>query len=110
MTTRELSNQLTALSDSVRTTFQLIGRLSKLNLTPGSIPQDGDRDTDVRIELTQDIHEGLKQHEEILDLLKQESDDLNAPHARHSRRDSVRDTERARIAALIARLGEDLKQ
>ena len=108
MSTRDLSTRLNALSDSVRVTFQLIGRLSKLSFTPGSTPLEGDGD--VRVELTQDIHEGLKQHEETLELLKQEVEDLTASSSRHQRRDSNKDRERSRLAASVARLGEDLKQ
>ena len=105
MTTRELSTQLTALSESVRDTFQLIGRLSKLSFQPGSTPlESGDRNNDVRIELTQDIHEGLKQHEDTLELLKTELNDLVPSSTRYSRRDTERDTERARLSAQAAAL------
>lgn len=108
MSTLELSNSLSSLSDSVRVTFQLINRLSKLSFAPGSTPLEGDGD--VRVELTQDIHEGLKQHQDTLELLRQEADDLPAVSARHSKRDSEREKDRVRITAQLARLGEEVKQ
>jgi len=108
MNTKELSSQLAALSDSVRTTFQLIGRLSKLSFAPGSTPLQGDGD--VRVELVQDIYESLKQHDESFELLRQEIEDLNTNSGRTSRRDSEKSRERARLSAQVARLGEDLKQ
>jgi len=111
MTTLELSSQLTALSESVRTTLHLIGRLSKLNFQPGSTPlESGDRNTDVCVELTQDIHEGLKQQEETLELLKSELEDITASSGRHSRRDDVKEKERTRLTGQAARLSEELKQ
>ena len=108
MSTQKLSIRLSTLSDSLRTTLQLISRLSKLSFAPGSTPLEGDGD--VRVELTQDIRDSLKQHEEDLEYLSQEVEDLTVSGGRHSRRDSNKDRDRARLAAQVARLGEDLKQ
>lgn len=120
-----LSNQLTALADSLRTTNTLITQLSKLHFQPGSEPLDNDSST-VRVELSQDIHDSLKQLEEDLDLLQQEAQDLAAPTGSSSsasvtphlplhtarRRETLtteRERERARVAASLARLTEGLK-
>jgi len=108
MSIRALSEQVAALSDSVRTTVQLTGRLSKLSFAPGSTPLDGG--ADVRVELTQDIHESLKQHEESFELIKQEADELTATSGRHPRRGSEKEREKAKLIAQVARLGEDIKQ
>lgn len=109
MSTQIVSANLAALSDSIKVTFQLIHRLSKLSFQPGSTPLD--EHGDVRLELTQDIRDHLKQNEDQLETLKQEADDLiNVGPTTHRRRDSIKDRERARIAAQVARLEEELKQ
>jgi protein transport protein SEC20 len=120
-TAQSLTTRLSTLSDSHKTTLQLIQRLSKLSFQPGSTPLDTE-EGDVRIELTSDIHESLKQQEEDLELLRQEIEDWaweDPQHAAHSlrRKDSERDNsrekererEKLRIRVQVARLGEDLK-
>lgn len=107
MTTTQFSQQLSQLSESLKATNSLITRLSKLSFQPGSEPLDSENT--VRVELAQDIHEGLKQLEEDLELLKQEAEDLTVVSPGQKRRDSERDRDRARLAAQVARLGEDLR-
>ncbi len=110
MSIQYLSKRLYALSESPKTTLHLIHRLSKLTFDPGSTPVDGD-EGDVRVELSSDIHESLKQQEEDLDLLRQEVEEItSAAYVNGRRRDSDRDRERARLAAQVARLGEDLRK
>lgn len=99
-----LTSQLAQLSDSLKATNALTTRLSKLSFQPGSEPLSNS--SSVRIELAQDIHDSLKQLEEDLELLKQEAED---PQHSSRRRDSVRDGEKVRIQAQIARLDEDLR-
>lgn len=109
MSIQQVSEGLAALSDSIKTTFQLISRLSKLSSQPGSAARDDDGDA--RLEATQDIHDNLKQHEDTLEALKQEAEDLTTTGAGgHRRRDSTKERERLRVAAQLARLEEDLKQ
>ncbi|KAF2001208.1 Sec20-domain-containing protein [Amniculicola lignicola CBS 123094] len=115
ITTQTLSNRLTALSENNKGLTQLIQRLSKLDFQPGSVPLTssnaaGDVDADARVELTAEIHETLKQLEEDLELLRQEVEDVvqsSAPNSR--RRDSSRESEKSRLAVLLARLTEDLR-
>jgi enamine deaminase RidA (YjgF/YER057c/UK114 family) len=109
MTNQSVLDTLSQLSDNIKITFQLIGRLSKLSFQPGSTPLQGDGD--VRIELAHDIRDALKQHDDTLDTLRQEIEDV-VEFGTYSqrRRDSLKDRERARIAAQLARLDEDLKQ
>ncbi|KAK4550186.1 hypothetical protein LTR36_003153 [Oleoguttula mirabilis] len=107
MTTTPLAQQLTQLADSLKGTNALITRLSKLAFQPGSEPLDSENS--VRIELSQDIHDGLKQLEEDLELLKQEAEDFTAGSGPHKRRDSEKDRDQARLSAQVARLGEDLR-
>lgn len=107
MTTAQLSQQLSQLFESLKSTNALITRLSKLSFQPGSEPLDAENT--VRIELAQDIHDGLKQLEEDLELLKQESEDLDTRSGHGRRRDSERDREGTRLNAQVARLGEDLR-
>ncbi|KAK3709265.1 Protein transport protein sec20 [Vermiconidia calcicola] len=102
--TTQLAQQLSQLSDSLKSTNTLITRLSKLSFQPGSEPLDSS--SSVRIELAQDIHDSLKQLEEDLELLKQEAEDLSTAHRR---RDSDRDRDRARLSAQVVRLDEDLR-
>lgn len=109
MTNQSVLDTLSQLSDNIKITFQLIGRLSKLSFQPGSTPLQGDGD--VRIELAHDIRDALKQHDDTLDTIRQEIEDV-VEFGTYSqrRRDSLKDRERARIAAQLARLDEDLKQ
>lgn len=110
MTTPALSTRLTALSDANKTTLQLIHRLAKLHFQPGSTPLDSE-EGDVRVELSSEIHDSLKQQEEELDLLKQEAEDIaSGGLAPSRRRDSEKDRERARLSVQVARLEEDLRQ
>ena len=109
MTNQSVLDTLSRLSDNIKLTFQLIGRLSKLSFQPGSTPLQGDGD--VRIELAHDIRDALKQHDDTLDSVRQEIQDFTESGAySQRRRDSLKDRERARIAAQLARLDEDLKQ
>lgn len=113
MSIQGMSASVTALSDSIKTTFQLVHRLSKLSFQPGSTPLEEHAGGDVRLELVQDIQDSLKQNADNLEALKQEADDLinlTSTTTAQRRRDSIKDRERARIAAQVARLEEDLKQ
>lgn len=110
MSTQSLLSRLDALSEANKSTLQLIQRLSKLTFQPGSTALNGDGD-DVRVELSSEIHESLRQQEQEFELLKQEAEDFTSvePFGGRHRRDSERDRERSRISVQVARLGEDLK-
>ncbi|GIZ43535.1 hypothetical protein CKM354_000675900 [Cercospora kikuchii] len=105
MDAAQLSTQLHALSDSIKATNSLINKLAKLQFQPGSEPLEGE--SVVRIELAQDIHDSLKQLEEELEFLHQEAEDYKAQSSQRKRRDS-RAGEEARLAAKVARIGEEL--
>ncbi len=107
MSLAQLSQQLTRLSETLKQTNALIARLAHLSFQPGSEPLDEDEDT-VRIELAQDIHDSLKQLEEDVELLKQETEDIAATSTLHKRKDSERDREKARLSTHVLRLEEDL--
>ncbi|KAF1989559.1 hypothetical protein K402DRAFT_460912 [Aulographum hederae CBS 113979] len=115
-TAHALSNRLSALSDANKQTLTLVQRLAKLSFQPGSTPLEGD-EGDVRVELTAEIHEGLKAQEGEFELLRQEVEDLIASggvnlsiRGGDKRRGSgERERERVRISVQAARLGEDLK-
>ncbi|KAI9765106.1 MAG: hypothetical protein M1840_007813 [Geoglossum simile] len=96
-----LPGRLVNLSEAHRVTLSLINRLSRLSAQPSRLAEDGG---DVRLELTAEIHQGLKEQEDALELLKQEVDDYTA-----KARGVERESERARLEASIARIGEDLK-
>lgn len=103
--TTDLSKQLAALGESLKTTNTLISRLGKLTFQPGSEPLDGEGS--VRVELAQDIHESLKQLSEDFELIKQEADDFSI-QSDTKRRPSLRDNDEARITAKVIRFGEEL--
>jgi protein transport protein SEC20 len=108
-TTQSLTNRLNTLSESNKATLQLIHRLAKLDFQPGSVPLS-EQDGDVRLELSAEIHETLNQLEEELELLRQEVEDVvQGTGYSNRRRDSARESERARLAVLLARSTEDLK-
>jgi protein transport protein SEC20 len=109
-TTQTLTTRLNTLSESNKVTGQLIQRLAKLDFQPGSQPLDTAEEGDVRLELSAEIHETLKGIEEELELLRQEIEDVTLPVGIIGRRrNSTQDSERTRLAVLLARLTEDLK-
>jgi hypothetical protein len=108
-TTQTLTTRLTALSESNKALGQLIQRLAKLDFQPGSQPLGTD-EGDVRLELSAEIHETLKGIEEDLELVRQEVEDVvGGANSSARRRDSKNESERSRLAVLLARLTEDLK-
>lgn len=111
MTTHALNARLTPLFESLKQTQQLITRLSKFPAQPGASPSSPD-EGDARVELSAEIHQSLKEQEEDFELLRQEVEDqINTSSWSSSarRRDNEKDSQRANLAAQIARLGEDLK-
>ncbi|KNG46508.1 sec20 domain-containing protein [Stemphylium lycopersici] len=109
-TTHTLTKRLNSLSESNKAVGQLIQRLAKLDFQPGSQPLDTAEEGDVRLELSAEIHESLKGIEEELELLRQEVEDVTLQGGiTGRRRDSSKDSERSRLAILLARLTEDLK-
>ena len=109
-TTQTLTNRLNALSESNKSVLQLIQRLSKLDFQPGSTPLNAE-EGDARLELSAEIHETLKGIEDELELLRQEVEDVlqQGTGSLGKRRDSSRESERSRLAVLLARLTEDLR-
>jgi protein transport protein SEC20 len=62
------------------------------------------------LELSAEIHESLKGIEEDLELLRQEVEDVvGGINSSARRRDCKTESERSRLAVLLARLTEDLK-
>ncbi|KAK7632701.1 Sec20-domain-containing protein [Phyllosticta paracitricarpa] len=109
-TTQALATRLSSLSDQNKQTVQLIHRLAKLQFQPGSAPLEGD-EGDVRIELSSEIHDSLKQQEEELELFRQEVEELIGSRViRTGTKESEKEREKSRLSIQVARLGEDLKQ
>ncbi|KAF1839957.1 Sec20 domain-containing protein [Cucurbitaria berberidis CBS 394.84] len=109
-TTQTLTTRLNSLSENNKAVGHLIQRLAKLDFQPGSQPVNGPEEGDVRLELSAEIHESLKSIEEELELLRQEVEDITHQGASFGRRrDSTRESERSRLAVLLARLTEDLR-
>ncbi|KAL8714916.1 MAG: hypothetical protein Q9220_001429 [cf. Caloplaca sp. 1 TL-2023] len=111
MSLQNLNLRLQPLFDAYRQTIHLIQRLSKFSATPGTSILDPEAN-DARIELSNEIHQSLKEQEEELELVRQEAEDLTntASWTAAARpRDSERESERTILAAQVARLSEDLK-
>ena len=107
-TGQTLTTRLSTLSDSNKGVNQLIQRLVKLDFQPGSQPLNSE-EGDVRLELSAEIHESLKEIEEELELLRQEVEDFLGTEHSGRRRDSTKGGDKSRLAVLLARLTEDLR-
>lgn len=111
MTTQSLHARLTLLFESLKQIQQLIIRLAKLPANSDAGLSNLD-DGDARIELSSEIHQGLKELDEEFELLRQESEDLInsyswSPAGRN--RDSGPGRAKTDLATKISRLGEDLR-
>lgn len=109
MCSETLHPRLISLSESLRQDQQLIVRLSKLPYQVRSGTSEGQ---DAQIELSSAIHHSLKDHEEELDLLRQEFDDQFHTSTRSGvvkRHASEAHDERTEVAAQLAALAQDLK-
>ncbi|KAL8764913.1 MAG: hypothetical protein Q9209_007825 [Squamulea sp. 1 TL-2023] len=108
MRVQHVNQRLQSLSAAHKQTLQLIHRLSKHSVTPGSSPLD----SDARLELSTDIHQTLKEQEEELELLRQEIEDQAIDTGRTSSarsRKSGKEREQSELTTQVTRLGEDLK-
>lgn len=115
--TQHLTASLASVTESLKSTNSLITRLARLTFPPGAEPLD-DEGNSVRVELAQDIQEGLKQLEEDLELLRGDIEDSTVhpktPTTARLKRGSLalnsKDQERERLNFHFqaTRLGEDL--
>lgn len=113
MASQSLSARLQALADTYKNTLTLIQRLQKLPSTPGTF---SNADSDPRLELSSEIHQSLKEQEDELETLRQEVDGAGTHFlggyvggGSVRRRNSEQVHEMERIAAMVAKLSEDLK-
>ncbi|KAL8791541.1 MAG: hypothetical protein Q9195_005869 [Heterodermia aff. obscurata] len=108
MSSRNLNAQLRSLFETHKQTLQLINRLAKLQIQPGSSALT----SDARIELGAEIHQSLKEQEEGFELLRQEVEDstINSGWVSATRRKhSDKERDRTDLATQVTRLGENLK-
>ena len=108
MSALDINVRLKSLSEANRNISQLISRLSKLSSS--SDPQTDD--SQVRIELSAEIHQSFKELEEEFELVKQEAEDITTTGSWSSgarRSNAERDKERVAVATQVERLGEELK-
>lgn len=115
MSALEINTRLKALSEANRNISQLVARLSKLS-TPDSQNKDlaslAENESQVRADLSTEIHQGLKELEEDFELARQEAEDLYLSsnwNAGARRSTTEKDRERITIATQVERLGEELK-
>ena len=116
MSVQSLSSRLQALTETYKQTLDLIQRLQRLPADPGTFPAQ----EDLRLELSSEIHQNLKEQEDALDILRQETDEYRASTGASGgrwvgggavprRTNSETNQDHERTAATIARLEEDLK-
>ena len=115
MSALELSTRLKSLSEANRSISQLVSRLSKLSTpdpqttTSTQLPEN---ESQVRADLSAEIHQSLKDLEEDFELARQEAEDLTTTGSWSSgarKSNSERDRERVAVATQVERLGEELK-
>ena len=108
MTTQEISTRLKSLSDSNRDISQLISKLSKLS----SSSEAGIDESEVRVELSSEIHQSLKELEEDFELVRQEAEEVANSASWSSgarRKEGEKERDRVNIITQTERLKEDLK-
>jgi hypothetical protein len=103
MSLQVLQERLTALQTTTKQIEELISRLANFKFQPGSIPLD-DEDGDVSTELSNEIHQTLKEQVEDLELLEQEVQDLPS-----GRPGSDRERDKAELRSRVARASQELK-
>lgn len=75
-----VSEKVRALQESNLQLKELIERLANLKFQPGSIPLDEEEDN-VKVELTSEIHQIIKDQEEDLSILQEDVIDLDLGRA-----------------------------
>ncbi|WEW59975.1 Protein transport protein sec20 [Emydomyces testavorans] len=101
MTSSGLQHRLSSLSTAHKQTTLLIQRLQNWSTTPGQ----GD---EARVELGAEIHLRLKEMEDEMELLRVETEQLEAGGSR-KREDEDKEAERERIVTMIRKLEADAK-
>src|ERR1700738_2589505 len=102
MSLQSLQERLTALQKTTKQVEELIFRLANLKFQPGSIPLD-DEDGDVSAELSNEIHQTLKEQTEDLELLDQEVQDMPSGRA-----GSDHERDNAELSSRVTRAGQDV--
>lgn len=111
MSFQDLNARLVLLLEAYKQTLQLINRLARLPAQPGSSGLGTDP-SDARLELGAEIHQSLKEQEEIFEILRQEVEDqiTNVGWASAARnRNSDREKDGTDLVTQVTRLGENLK-
>ena len=105
-----LYNRFESLSDLLKQTQSLIYRLSKLHSqSPSTLESD---EPVARTDLSEEIHQNLKDLEQEFDLLQLDiedtSNDSDRPRLGHASQDQG-DWEKLELGPQVIKLGEDLK-
>ena len=112
MSVISLQARLSPLFESLKQTQQLISRLLKLPSNPGSSSSNPDK-TDARVELSNDIHQTLKEQEEDFELIRQEAENIingsNSARRRDTSRENERQRERIDLKSQVDKFDADLK-
>ena len=109
MSVQHVHVSLRQLNDAHKQTVQLIHRLGRHSVPLGSNALN----SNVRLELSIEIHQNLKDQEEELELLRQEIDDQTVHTAWTTslrKRNGAKQRDYTDVVAELARLAEDLKQ
>lgn len=111
MSVHEITTRLKHLSETNRALQPRIFSLAKLS-TSETQASDFGNESKLRVELSTEIHQELKDLDEEFELIKQEAEDITTTGSWSSgarRANEDRDRERVTIAGQVERLGEDLK-
>ena len=112
MSIASLQARVNHLFDCLKQTQQLISRLPKLSSAPGYSPNNPD-EGDPRVDLSNEIHQSLKEQEEDFELVRQETEDLisrsNPSRLKDTGRDNDREREKNDLKSQVSKFEADLK-
>ncbi|KAI0140858.1 Sec20-domain-containing protein [Xylariaceae sp. FL1272] len=100
----DLQDRVNLLQDAANQLDDLIQRLATFNFQPGSVPLAAPDDADVASELADEINQVLREHEEDVELLREDVLDLQLRAATSRRHD------KARLDDGVDRLGRELQR
>jgi len=103
MSLEGLQERLAALQETTAQLRDLIDRLASLRFTPGAVPLRVDEENTVSAELSSEISQILREEEDELEILKEETEDL-----RSGRPGSDAEHQKTRLRDALARLEKEL--
>jgi protein transport protein SEC20 len=105
MSFESLQRRLTTLQETTTQIQTLITRLANLKFPPGTIPLSSSSSDNAVSELSNEIHDTLKEQTEDLELLEQEIKDLSG-----GRKGSDSEADKLRLLERATRADQELKK